>query len=59
MEKLGHYLKATAAELQRVSWPSRQQATVYTALVIGISVVVALFLSGFDYVFQNLLDFII
>lgn len=54
-----NYVKATAAEMKRVSWPSREQATIYTLLVVVISAVVAVFLSGFDYVFQNILDMVV
>ncbi len=59
MSRIGNYLRDTRAELDHVSWPTRQQALIYTALVIGISVVVALFTSGFDYVFSTILNFAI
>lgn len=45
------YIKAVRAELTHVSWPSRSQATLYTLLVIVISVVVAFVLGGFDFLF--------
>ena len=50
------YLKETKAELGHVSWPSRKQTVVYTALVIGISFFVAFYLGVFDFVFKNILD---
>lgn len=53
---IANYFRDTAAEMRRVSWPTRTQAVVYTALVIVISIIVALFLSGFDFVFTNLLQ---
>jgi len=56
MSKLTNYLRDTAAEMKHVSWPSRTQAFIYTILVISISVVVALLLSGFDYIFTGLLN---
>lgn len=56
MSKLTNYLRDTAAEMKHVSWPSTRQAFIYSALVIGISVFVALLLSGFDYVFTSLLN---
>jgi len=59
MSKIGNYLRATATEMKHVSWPTQTQALIYTALVIGISAMVALFLSGFDYVFTNMLDLLI
>ena len=59
MSRIGNYFRDTRAELDHVSWPTRKQALIYTALVIGISVVVALFTAGFDYVFSNVLNFVI
>lgn len=56
MSKLTNYLRDTAAEMKHVSWPSRNQAAIYAVLVIGISTIVALLLSGFDYVFTSLLN---
>jgi len=44
------YLKETKEEISHVAWPTTKQAVTYTALVIGVSVVVALLLSVFDYV---------
>lgn len=59
MKPLVEYIKAVRAELSHVSWPSRNQAIGYTALVIGISVAVALILGGFDFVFTYLLEKIV
>ena len=59
MENLTRYLKDTAAEMKHVKWPTSTQAVVYTALVIAISGVVALILSGFDYIFTNLLEMVV
>lgn len=49
------YIKGVQGELTHVTWPSRGQAIAYTALVIGISVIVALILGGFDFIFTFLL----
>lgn len=57
--RLNNYLRDTAAELKRVSWPTQTQAIIYSALVIGISALVALLLSGFDYFFTNLLNLVV
>ncbi|MEK7081889.1 MAG: preprotein translocase subunit SecE [Patescibacteria group bacterium] len=45
------YLKETRSELKHVSWPTRRQAIAFTAIVIAISVFVAVFLGLFDYLF--------
>ena len=59
MSRLGNYFRDTAAEMKHVSWPTQKQALVYSALVIGVSAIVALFLSGVDYVFTTLLNTVI
>lgn len=59
MNSLGNYLRATAAELKQVSWPSRETAIAYVAIVIGVSVLVSLFLGAFDFLFQRIIDIII
>ncbi len=59
MSRFINYLRDTQDELKHVSWPTRSQAVVYTALVIGISVFAALFMSAFDFVFSRGLDWFI
>ena len=54
--KIGTYLKDVYAELQHVVWPTRQQAIIFTATVIIISVVVAYFLGLFDLIFTRILS---
>lgn len=59
MDNLTKYFKDTAAELKQVSWPTQRQAMLYTALVIGISAVVALYAGAFDYVFSQGISFLV
>ena len=59
MDAFANYLKATAAEMKQVSWPTQSQALRYTALVIAISAVTALFVAGFDYVFTQFINFLV
>ena len=47
------YLKDTRGELHHVAWPTRAQTIVYTALVMVLSIVVALYLGLFDYLFTT------
>jgi preprotein translocase subunit SecE len=51
MSKLGEYLKETKAELKHVSWPSKNQAVLFTVIVVVFSIIVAIFLGAFDYIF--------
>ena len=56
MSRFINYLKDTFAELKHVSWPTNKQSVVHTALVFGISIVIALFLGFFDFLFSRGLD---
>ena len=51
-----NYLKETRAEMVHVSWPTRKQAIVFTAIVIIVSVLTSVFLGFFDYVFSLILQ---
>lgn len=51
--RITQYLKETRAEMANIKWPTRKETVIHTALVIGISVVVGLGLSGLDLGFQK------
>lgn len=59
MSKLTDYLRETKNELKHVSWPTRKQATVYTVLVIAISIVVAAYTGALDFIFTTGLNWFI
>ena len=48
---LTDYIKETRVEMKHVTWPSRRQAIAFTAVVILISIGVALYLGFFDFLF--------
>jgi len=50
------YIKDTQVELKHVSWPTRNQAIVFTIVVILTSFGVAFFLGLFDYLFKIVLE---
>ncbi len=56
---LGTFLKETQAELKHVSWLTRRQTVIYTAIVIGISLGIAAYLGALDYVFSKALQFLL
>lgn len=56
MQKLLEYLRATKEEIRKVSWPSRADTIRYSGLVVGISVVVAVFFATLDFGFTKLVD---
>ncbi|MBI2846704.1 MAG: preprotein translocase subunit SecE [Chloroflexi bacterium] len=45
------FFKETISELKKVSWPSREEATRLSTMVIVISVVVGFFLGAVDQIF--------
>ena len=53
------FLKEVRSEMEKVSWPSRQEAIRLTLIVIGISVVVALFIGALDFGFTKMMEGII
>ena len=50
------FLKEVRLEIKKVNWPTRKETIRYTLIVIGISVAVAIFLGGFDFIFTTLLN---
>lgn len=51
LNKIITFLKEVKVELKKVNWPTRKQAIKYTLIVIGTSIVVAIFLGGLDFLF--------
>jgi len=54
--KLTSFLKEVRLEMKKVNWPTRKEAVKYTLIIIGVSVAVAAFLGGLDYLFTTLLN---
>ena len=53
------YIRETISELKQVRWPTRQETIQLTLLVLVISVIVAGYVGGLDFIFTNLLTFIL
>lgn len=53
MKTLINYIRDTKGEMKHVSWPTRHQTVVYTALVIVLSLVLAAYLGLFDFLFTE------
>ena len=51
---LGNFLADVRSELRKVVWPTPEQLTRLTAIVIGISVAMGFLLGGIDYLFTEL-----
>lgn len=59
MEKISQFLKEVRNELAKVSWPTKGQIIQYTAIVIAISLAMAVFLGLLDFVFEWILNKVI
>lgn len=59
MQSFFNYLRDVRSELTHVSWPSQSQAIGFTALVIGITIIVSLILGASDFLFTLGLEQII
>ena len=55
MNKITTFSKEARVELRKVSWPTREQTIKYTALVVGLSLAVAIFLGALDYLFEYII----
>lgn len=54
--KAFNYFKEVRLEMKKVNWPTRNQTIRYTLIVIGVSLVVAIYLGGSDFLFTTLLN---
>ena len=48
MEKITKFLKEVVAELKKVTWPTKEELTGSTIVVIVVSVIVAIFIGIVD-----------
>jgi len=53
------FLKEVRAEMNNVSWPSKQETTRLTGVVIGVSLIVAIFIGILDFLFTNLITLVL
>ena len=53
------YLRETLAELKKVTWPARPDALRLTGLVLVIVIISSLVLGSLDYIFAQVVRFLI
>ncbi len=56
---INKYINETRAEMKHVTWPTKKQTIVYSALVIVISLFTAFYLGFFDYIFTMFIKSVI
>ena len=59
MNSLVTYLKNVRTELDHVVWPRPSTAIVHVALIVLITIIVALIVSGLDYGFSSIIGRIV
>lgn len=55
IKKILQFIVEAKAELMKVNWPTKRQTLNYTLIVVGVSLIVALYLGGLDYIFSTIL----
>lgn len=53
------YIRDTKAEFKHVKWPTRSEAIAYGVIVILFSVITAVILGGFDFIFSKIIKLFI
>lgn len=53
------YFRETVGELRKVNWPTRKEATQLTAIVLIVVSLMSVLLGVLDYVFSQIMGFII
>ncbi len=59
VDRTTEYLKDTRGELRKTSWPTREQATNLTLIVLAVTIVMAAFLGALDFVFAQVVRLIV
>jgi preprotein translocase subunit SecE len=54
--KIISFFKDVGLEMKKVNWPTKSETFRNTLIVIGVCLIVAIFLGGFDRLFTFLLD---
>ncbi len=55
IQKINIFFKEVWVELKRVSWLSRKDVIKYTLIVLAVTIAVAAFLGGLDYIFSEII----
>ncbi len=50
---ISKYIRETRGELRKVTWPTREESQRLTAIVLGVTVAMAIFLGLLDFIFSN------
>jgi preprotein translocase subunit SecE len=59
VSRIKNYFKEVKVEFRHLNWPTRKEATKLTIVVISFSLILAVFLGLFDFIFSNLIKLIL
>ncbi|MDA8611437.1 preprotein translocase subunit SecE [Candidatus Pacebacteria bacterium] len=51
-----NYIRETKGEMKHISWPTRRQTTVFTIIIVIVSLFIAAYLGLFDWIFTGILE---
>jgi preprotein translocase subunit SecE len=54
-QKINLFFREVWVEMKRVSWLSQKEVIKYTLIVLGVTIAVAAFLGGLDYIFTEII----
>lgn len=54
-EKLKQFLREVRAEMEKVTWPGRQEVQAATLVIIALVLLLAVFIGGVDFIVSRLL----
>ncbi len=57
--RIVRYFRETRAELRKVVWPSRREATRLSLIVVSVTLAMSVFLGIIDWVFSRLIGLIV
>ncbi len=57
--RLVHYFKEVRAEIRKVTWPSRREATNLTLIVLAVTAAASVFMGVVDWVFARIFALIV
>ena len=58
-QKINLFFREVFVEMKRVSWLTQKDVIKYTLIVLGITIAVAAFLGGLDYIFTEIIKILI
>ena len=50
---ISKYIRETRGELRKVTWPTREESQRLTAIVLGVTVTMSIFLGVLDFIFSR------